>query len=347
MKNKVLFAALAVLAMASCTTIEQKVPSTGTDAVISFFPLVANAPKKNFRFAVFAWHAEPRLSDSTTKVVKYMDNVPVTYTFDTSGIGEFKPQSTYYWPKNGTLSFDAYAPVSAHNATNPGKGEGIFSSESDKGLQIKSYKVADIADQYDLLYSERTLNKKASTEGSIDGVYIAFKHALAAIAVTAKTNEDYSDAIKLTKITILKAYGTGEFNQNMSDGYTPGNPEWTAVSTEVDYVLFEKANGVALTETELSSNAILLPQRLDHDNNKVSIKVDYTIKCDGGDLAQTQTFELTPRSGSEESGASATLTSWEMGKKYTYNFIFSLEEVFFAPSVAEWSDVAVFANNVN
>ena len=48
MKKTILFAALAVVAMASCTKNELKVPSTGTDAVISFQPVVANATKADY-----------------------------------------------------------------------------------------------------------------------------------------------------------------------------------------------------------------------------------------------------------------------------------------------------------
>ena len=66
MKKTVFIAALAVVAMASCTKNELKVPSNGTDAVISFQPVVANATKAGYitndnmatactDLGVFAW----------------------------------------------------------------------------------------------------------------------------------------------------------------------------------------------------------------------------------------------------------------------------------------------------
>ena len=366
MKKTVFIAALAVVAMASCIKNELKVPSTGSDAVISFQPVVANATKATYlttanmkdecaSFGVFAWYAEPTLVAAGSGSA-YMDNVPVT--FDDSidetgslGSGAWAPSSPYYWPKNGTLSFDAYAPAHAH-ATTPGAGTGTVTSAVDKGLKIENYTVAALANQYDLLYSTRTLDKKKSTDGTnttYDGVDIAFNHALAAIEVTAKTDDDYSDAIKLTKITILNAYNKGTFNQGMTTAVSAASPAWTAADdSEVSYELF--SGNEALSKTALTSattpaikNAILLPQDFNHTatSNKVSIRVDYTIKHGTAELPQYYVVDLSSTTGHVGSEPSAPLSAWEIGKRYTYNFIFSLDEVYFAPEVDDWKDVTV------
>ena len=371
MKKNLLFAALAVVAMASCAKNELKVPSTGSDAVISFQPVVANATKadyitnssiapigstSDFKFSVYAWYTDgAEMTSSTTTATAYMSGVEVSYKSGhddtTPGQGGWSPATTYYWPKNGYLSFDAYAPSAAI-------ADGTFSSDVTKGLQIANYTVKDLAKQYDLLYSNRTLNKKNSTQdatnGTYDGVDIAFKHALAAIEVTAKTGADYgNDAIKLKKITILNAYNKGTFTQGMSDAITENAPAWTPSSEEVSYVLFDENSGVALNQTGLSSssettpisNAILLPQTFAHTSNTVSIKVDYSIKQGDAYFDQTQTFKLNTTTVNDNSGDPVNQSKWEMGKRYTYNFIFSLEEIYFAPQVAEWTDVTV--NNID
>ena len=364
MKKSLLFAALAVVEMASCTKNELKVPSTGSDAVISFQPVVANATKATYfttanmkdectSFGVFAWYAEPTLVAGSTTTA-YMDNVTVTYDSlkddDTDGSGAWKPSENYYWPKNGTLSFDAYAPASAHASTTPGAGTGKVASTAANGLKIENYTVAELANQYDLLYSTRTLNKSKSTDGTnttYDGVDIAFHHALSAIEVTAKTDKNYSGAIKLTKITILNAQNKGEFNQNMNNAVTEGTPEWTNKDTEVSYVLFsgeQALSTTALTSTTSPaiSNAILLPQDFIHASSgkHVSIRVDYKIKHGSSYLPQNQTFDLSATTVS-----SVAQTDWKMGKRYTYNFIFSLEDIYFAPSVDIWDDITV--DNIN
>lgn len=360
MKKSLLFAALAVVEMASCTKNELKVPSTGSDAVLSFQPVVANATKATYlttdnmdekctEFGVFAWYGEPTLV-ADGSATAYMVNVTVTYDSSkddaTNGSGAWKPAQNYYWPKNGTLSFDAYAPASAHAST-PGAGTGTVTSTAANGLKIEDYTVAELAGQYDLLYSTRTLNKSKSTDGTnttYDGVDIAFHHALSAIEVTAKTDKDYSGAIKLKTITILNAQNKGEFNQNMNNAVTEGTPEWTNNDTEVSYVLF--SGDQALSTTALTSpaiyNAILLPQDFIHASSgkHVSIRVDYTIKHGSYYLPQTQTFDLSATTVS-----SVAQTDWEMGKRYTYNFIFSLEDIYFAPSVDIWDDITV--DNIN
>ena len=363
MKKTVFIAALAIVAMASCTKNELKVPSNGTDAVISFQPVVANATKADYlttanmkdkctSFGVFAWYAEPTLV-SGGSATAYMNNVTVTYDGEiddnTTGKGAWKPASPYYWPKNGTLSFDAYAPANAH-AASPSKGSGKVSSTAANGLKIENYEVAALAGQYDLLYSTRTLNKTTSTGGTndtYDGVDIAFHHALSAIEVTAKTDKDYSGAIKLKTITILNAYTKGTFNQNMTDAITEGAPgaaAWSDHNTEDNYVLFNGDQALstsALTSvtTPAISKAILLPQSFDHSPktvNKVSIQVNYAIKHGEEYLDQTQTFTLNTTTVS-----SAIQNGWEKGKRYTYNFIFSLKDIYFAPSVEVWDDITV------
>ena len=372
MKKTVFIAALAVVAMASCTKNELKVPSNGTDAVISFQPVVANATKATYlttanmkdecaSFGVFAWYADPTLA-AASSVTTYMDNVEVTYSgsideTESAGEGAWAPSSPYYWPKNGTLSFDAYAPADAH-ADTPGVGTGKVTSTAANGLQIENYTVAALANQYDLLYSTRTKDKITSTGGTnitYDGVDIAFHHALAAIEVTAKTDNDYSDAIKLTKITIQNAYNKGTFKQNMTNATTEGTAAWTADDgSVVSYVLFNNASGVALNKTALTSTtpnpiskAILLPQNFSHTGgNKVSIRVDYTIKHGTAELAQYYIVDLSTTYGHEGSDPSAQLSAWEMGKRYTYNFIFSLDKVYFAPKVDDWTNVTVDDINV-
>ena len=368
MKKTVFIAALAVVAMASCTKNELKVPSTGSDAVISFQPVVANATKagyitnssiapvgstSDFKFTVYAWYtdnAKMTASTTTATATKYMDAVEVSYQSrhndSTDGQGGWSPATKYYWPKNGYLSFDAYAPSTAST-------DGTFSSVVETGLQIANYTVKGIEDQYDLLYSTRTLNKTTSTGGAnntYDGVDIAFNHALSAIEVTAKTDNDYSGAIKLKTITILNAYNKGNFSQGMTNATTKGTAAWTpdVNSEEVSYVLFNGNQELDTNpNTPVIKNAILLPQVFNHtqSSNKVSIRVAYTIKHGAAELAQYYIVDLSTTSGHVGSDPSAPLSAWQIGKRYTYNFIFSLDEVYFAPSVENWTDVTV--DNIN
>ena len=39
------------------------------------------------------------------------------------------------------------------------------------------------------------------------------------------------------------------------------------------------------------------------------------------------------------------ITAWVKGTRYTYDITIGLDEIYFAPSVAEWKDVNVVYNN--
>ncbi len=357
MKKFIFLAGIAVASMTACTKTESVLNTdTQSESVIGFQPVVAKATKasyitnatinakpSDFKFSVYAWYHEGN-GAFTSGATEYMKNVSVTYDKSindgTDGEGAWKSQDVYYWPKNGKLTFDAYAPTSAAN-------DGTVTSSAAKGIEFNNYTVQSLENQYDLLYSTRTYNKTTSTDGTnttYDGVDIAFNHALSAIEVKAKTNAD--GAIKLLKVTVKNVYSKGNFKQNLTDGYDAvGSARaWSDQTSETDYVLYDKTEGSVLSTDFFTgiSNAILLPQGFDHENNnKVSIKVDYKIKRGQDWFAQTSSFDLsTPFSGTEE-GETKAITAWEIGKRYTYTLVFTLESIYFAPSVSDWTDVTV------
>ena len=353
MKKELIFlAGLAVAAMSACTKSEGPLTAQN-EARVSFKPLTAKVTKAayitnesidlkpgDFQFNVYAWYNTGLNNFVSDNAVEYMSNVLVKYHSDiddktTEGSGAWKSDETYYWPKNGTLTFDAYAPSYA-------SADGTFSSTAANGLEFKDYTVKDLESQYDLLYSSRSYDKTTSTNGTnttYDGVDIVFNHALSAIKVNVLTTDDYSGYIKLKKVSILNAYNKGTFNQNYKAGYAESSvpSAWTGHEGNVSYDLFSDNDGVILNTDALTgvSNAIVLPQKLDHQLGKVSIKVDYSIKHGDKWLDQTSSFELDGLYDKDVN----EINEWEIGKRYTYTVKFSLEAIYFAPSVNPWTDV--------
>ena len=353
-KDLILLAGFAVAAVSACTKTEGLVDHHA-EATVSFKPLTAKVTKadyitnesiaskpENFLFNVYAWYNSGLGNFVSDGAVEYMSNVLVKYHKDiddgtTEGSGAWKSDETYYWPKNGTLTFDAYAPSSA-------SVDGVFSSSAANGLEFKNYTVKDLDDQYDLLYSSRTYNKTTSTNGTnstYDGVDIVFNHALSAIEVKVKTTDDYNGYIKLKNVSILNAYNKGTFKQNYKSGYAEASVPcaWTGHEGNVSYELFRDNDGVILTSDALTGvkNAIVLPQQLNYQTRNVSIKVDYSIKHGDNWLEQTSTFDLNGLSDQDMN----TINEWEIGKRYTYTIKFALEKIYFAPSVNPWSDVTM------
>ena len=332
MKKLFFMAAVAGVAFVSCTK-NELAPSAAEQNEITFTtPVVAPATKAivdgvvyptTESFGVYAWH--------NTAAEAYMNKVQVSHTAgladdkteETYGEnGGWKPSTAYYWPKEGSLVFDAFSPWSVNTKVSATKAAGIT---------ITDYVVADAAD-VDLMYATRTapktsVNDEAHDGIPYDGVDIAFNHALAAVQINAKTASNYTGTtIEITSIKIVQADSKGTFKQNVG-----GTEGWTT-STPAEYAY----TGATLTASaqELGTK-LLLPQAYDAD---LAITVNYTING----LAQTSTFKFTDhKNGTNEGGSSVTVDAWKMGNKYVYTLVFTLDEIFFEPIVTDWETITV------
>lgn len=354
MKKFLLISGLAVAAMVSCTKNEVFV-SENNDAQISFKPLSAtqtkSAPITSYveatgDFNVYAWYQANGAFDPNSATV-YMNNVTCKYDGNINdeadqGTGAWAPADKYYWPKNGTLTFSAYYPSNLSNVTVTAKN----------GIEIKDFEITDPTKQIDVMYSSRVFDKTKATlsddNHDYDGVDIVFNHALSAVSFAVKAGADYgTDAIKLYKIEILKATSNGTFKEGYTTGVsteTPhaawGNPTTVALNNSTDYTVFNETAGQALKTTveKAGVDCIVLPQTF---SNNIAIKVTYGIKYKNGTsedyLEQTATFPL--KNTTTNNGTA--ITAWEMGKWYKYTLTFTLDTIYFAPSVTPWEDVTV------
>lgn len=357
MKRFLFMSALASVALASCVNDEaMENTSKASDQKITFnAPVVSGLTRavageigttysESESFKVFAlWHKaaysswEAVINESAV----YMNKVTVSYTttdndpykingdegngsWTFQGEGETGP---YYWPKDGYLTFAAYSPADA---------VGTYSMTKTNGLQIDDFSVGeDASKHYDLLYSElskdQTRKDYTAEHDEYLGVDINFNHALSSIRFMVKTKETYSNAvITLQKIEIGGVKYKGDFTQNLAA--TPNTAMWTVENDLISaaYVSTNSNQVVNATATEPSNHndIILMPQTLT-DNDDAEITVTYTMQVNGGAvIPQTQTVKINTLSN-----------KWEIGKRYTYNIVFTLEKVYFAPDVTDWVDV--------
>ena len=382
MKKLFFIAALAGAALVSCTK-NEVAPVVAEQSEITFMPVVGNVTKAPVAgelgedysdaesFIVNAWYQADNVSatfDPTKDVSVYMNKVTAKFksgnvdNVSSGEAGAWFPYNgdyvSYFWPKNGHLTFSAYSPAETSGTT-------AFDQTS--GLTITDFSVqSDITKQYDLLFSDRTYAKKSSTATSAssskyDGVDIKFNHALSSIVVKAKTAANYgTNAITIKDVKFINVYSKGTFKENLTTGTeTESNSaKWVAQSTETEYDLYAPTTNISLTETyqELNTSGatnpdcILLPQPFNHTatSNQVTLVVNYTIKNgDGTSIDQVATFPLHAKAyegdlnsddDTDDAGEDA-ITSWEMGKRYTYNLTFTLETVYFAPKVDVWTPV--------
>lgn len=358
MKKSLLFAAFAVVAMASCTKNEVS-QSTVTKEITFATPVLARHTKSQeittttypttASFNVYAWYNTGNAFDAE-HASAYMTNVKVSHDGDindaTPGTGgAWVPADKYYWPKQGVLTFDAYS---------PNELSGDVDATAAAGITVTNHVVSTtLASQQDFLYATRAKNKTSSTDGTnatYDGVDIAFNHALAVVKFTAKTNADYHETttIRIKEINIQSINNQGTFEQKENITPTP-TPTWSAQTGSEKYVALTAAdyeNSVEITSSSTDiagcSTVIVLPQDLTADKQKLHI--EYYLKTNAtGAQPLLQTADLYFHHAS----ALADNNKWAMGKRYTYNIVIGLDEIYFAPSVANWSDVAVGDINVN
>lgn len=358
MKKFLFFVGIAIASMTACTKTEG-VLGTPSESVISFKPLAAVQTKSGpitayvegtGDFNVYAWYQASDVSaafNPTESYTLYMNDVTCTYTkvgdidegFE--GMNTWKPANTYYWPKNGKLTFSAYYPTNTAN----------IDVNAKNGITITDYTISDAANtQVDLLFSDRAYDRVSTTQTDnvkeYDGVDIVFNHALSALTVNVKTADDYAaDAIKLKKVEIVDALNKGTFKENCNNGYNNDThkPEWTLTGDVTTYTVFGlDENGTTVTREgwKAGKDCLVLPQVFSDD---IAIKVTYAIKYIDGEttkyLEQTATFPL--KNSTTGNNPATAITAWEMGKWYKYNFTFTLDEIYFAPSVDKWDEVIV------
>ena len=374
MKKFFIFAAMAGAALVGCTKNE---PAADADQQMITFAAPVVSP--NTKAATEVWNNYPTAEaydfavwakyyvDGSYKNNKYQSGTYTTWAGGQTYMKEvvvshdantWAPEQNYYWPKNGSLTFIAYAPASKAN----------YAEATATGITFTDYPVSTTpANQVDLLFSERTYNQQKSsmdktagsnttgstpgvTEDVYKGVHISFKHALSSILFNIKTKEDYEGTtITLKQIQVYNAVSQGSFNQNLTDknGETTSAAAWTFAATPVrsnynvdgtnDVVLSTNAYYPSTTSNTApvaaaglrASDLILLPQGL----KDVTLRIEYTIKNSGAGSEELSQIAELPLNGN-------TVSEWVMGKRYIYNITIGLETIYFEPYVQDWVDVA-------
>ncbi len=239
-------------------------------------------------------------------------------------------ETTYYWPDvEYNLAFAAYSPAVLTTAP-------TAIAHGANGLQITGFQTeANANAQYDLMYSDRVVDKNKNNNGSAS-VPLVFHHALSSIVFSTEKEDESVDYI----ITDLKLHGTfvqkADFNQNIEEAdAVSGEAKWEnlAEATTADYTpAFED---VAVTTvptqfTQKQSALLLIPQSVPAD---ASITVSYQKITNGTTMNNETTIKLSDFA--QEGGHK--ITTWEMGKRYVYRIAFGQNKrIYFEPTTTDW-----------
>lgn len=339
----VLFSAVA--ALAACSKNETVPAVSGENVEISY--KVAPRTKADAQtfdthnvFASWAYYlpSGKNWSDNQAEAQEYISNSEISFN---NSVWKNKDIS-YYWPKGGSLTFFAYSfnrnnldlnlqghttPVACHNAENVYGITTAIDLNENPNLDLL---VADIA-------TDKTQNEVVY---GLNGVPTLFKHKLSRIQFAVKKKEEYTGAtITLNSITFNNVAHAGSYCQynkeNGKDTFT--NDYWKAgqtsseegsiVYTTTDFAVTSSTDYVPVKETN-ETHYIYIPQDFSK-NTAANIEVKYTVKFKDG-ISETYIKTLNVKN---------IFTQWEVGKRYTFNLIFSLDEINYAPAVGDWEDV--------
>lgn len=260
--------------------------------------------------------------------------------------GVWKDQTTsYYWPKGGKLTFFAYS-LNSNTVHTQDHTDTFFYCENDENAYgISGILNLDIHPNKDFLVADIATDKTTNeSKYNFTGVPTLFKHRLSRIKFAVKKKADYANAtITLNSITFNKLINGMTYTQfhKSGDGFSEymntdkasrSIQEYTKTDFEVastEFAPIPDANEVRY---------IYIPQNFKDitDADKIAtIEVKYTVTLKKGtsetDKGISETYIKTLN-------VKDIFNSWEMGKRYTFNLIFSLDEIKWAPAVGDWEN---------
>ena len=259
------------------------------------------------------------------------------------GNNVWKDQTTsYYWPMGGSLTFFAYSLNSSSLTDKSGTDTHFTCLNHDSQYGIFGSLNLDTHPNTDFLVADIAAGKTANeTAYKFNGVPTLFKHKLSRVKFAVRKKSNYPGAtISLNSIIFKNLVNGMTYAQYMKDAasgkYTPdymlpatsrSNQEYTSTSFEVKsstaFVPVPDANEVRY---------IYIPQdfkNVTEEGKIATIEVKYTVT---DKMGNSKTFTKTLN-------VKDIFDSWKVGKRYTFNLIFSLDELKWAPAVGDWEDV--------
>lgn len=260
--------------------------------------------------------------------------------------GVWKDQTTsYYWPKGGKLTFFAYS-LNSNTVHNQDYTDTFFYCENDENAYgISGILNLDTHPNTDFLVADIAKDKTTNESNyNFTGVPTLFKHRLSRIKFAVKKKADYANAtITLNSITFNKLINGMTYTQfhKSGDGFSEymntdrasrSIQEYTKTDVKVASTEF-----VPIPDTN-EVRYIYIPQNFKDitDADKIAtIEVKYTVTLKKG---TSETDKGISETYTKILNVKDIFDNWEIGKRYTFNLIFSLDEIKWAPAVGDWEN---------
>lgn len=341
MKKSLFLAALATIALASCTQNEdfsqpEKInfnpvnyKAQSTKAPINGAYYTSNDPS----FGIFAFHTDKGwdvvgTQETPNPINVYIPKSEVSWN-DTKN--EWNTATDAYWPLSGSLTFIGYTPY----------GVTAEYAKETKTLTIAGFSAANQddlmytlpSDAKNLIANEENYNN-GNTAKTYDGVPIKFRHALSQIVVTAKVADEYRGAtftINSISLQGMNDNATLTVTESPTQVASWGWDEDTKLENALFQILDDE---IAVSYTtgdvpQVGDAVLVIPQDL--ENNQQKLVISYSMTFNGVKTTTSKDVYLN-------SGTNDALTKLDMGKKYTLNLTLYADRILYSPSVAaDWS----------
>jgi hypothetical protein len=343
MKQKLLFAGMAAIALTSCSNDEAVEINNGhaigfRTAMATRATETTTANLEGFFVTAFYESTEPYFSDLEFK----------------KGTGDlFESDTKYFYPGDARpLTFYAYAP----SKTALG-GTMTITKDSQKleGFAPNT----DISKQVDFIAG--AAKGDAANDGA-DGAFLEFSHCLSQIEVKAKSgNTSYDFEVKGVRIGCVGSKGDftfPAFSAEDPDAVDPVAGTWTL--TEGEKASYDKTldEAVKLTADAVSlmagDNAMLIPQQLtawdteEQENTSKGAYIAVLVKITTKSGAQVYPFASDPTDANAGYAWAAipVSTLWEAGKKYVYTLNFTTGAGYVDPTEDHMPGVPVLVGEI-
>ena len=254
--------------------------------------------------------------------------------------------ASYYWPKEGNLTFFAYSLNSDFLTDKLGTDTHFYCTKNESQYGICGALNLDTHPNTDFLVADIAKDKTANeTAYKFNGVPTLFKHKLSRVKFAVRKKSDYPGAtITLNSITFKNLVNGMTYTQYQNDeakgiipdymypGTARSNQEYTTTDFEVSSTAFvpvPDANEVRYIYIPQDFKGVTETDKL------ATIEVKYTVTLKKG---TSETDKGISETYTKTLNVKDIFDSWKIGKRYTFNLIFSLDEIKWAPAVGDWED---------
>lgn len=352
--KKLFYFAAAAVALAACAKNEVIPVNSGENQEITFnVAPKTKADQQTFDTKnVFASWAYYLPKDKTweanwKEATKYIEESTISYVGDVWKNKDI----TYAWPHEGSLTFFAYS-LNSNKLTDRSVqgGSFLYCEKFDAGTDATKVDQYGITGTIDLdkdnnadflvadIASGKTVNESMY---KFNGVPTLFRHRLSKVKFAIKKKSDYPNTtITLNSITFnnlshamhytqFQKDKTGKFQEFINPSGSRTRQVYTSSNVEVT-----STNDPVAIADEKEVRYIYIPQvfaGVTGEENIATIDIVYTVNQVIGNNTITKQYTKNLK-------VMNMFDSWEMGKKYTINLTFTLDEILWAPAVEDWAD---------